>query len=71
MKNLFCTRCGSNNIVADRALAGRLVCSKCGCSSIKASSIYIPGGITIFLSRNKKLIVISLFFLVLFFILLD
>jgi len=28
--NSSCYRCGSNKLVSDRALAGRLVCSVCG-----------------------------------------
>ena len=70
MKNMLCTRCGSTNIVADRALAGRLVCSRCGSSSIKSSSNYLPKELNKFLIYNKKNLFIIILLLVLFIILI-
>ena len=34
MRNKFCQRCGSSDLIADRALAGRIVCSVCGSKDI-------------------------------------
>ncbi len=30
MRNNSCSRCGSLNLIADRALAGRIICANCG-----------------------------------------
>ncbi len=68
MKNMVCKSCGSSNIVADRALAGRLVCSKCGSSSIKTSANQFLDGLDFFLTSRKKILFISLTFLVLYMI---
>ena len=70
MKNMLCQRCGSTNIVADRALAGRLVCSRCGSSSIKSSSNYFPKEINKLLIYNKINLFIIIMLLVLFTIIL-
>ena len=68
MKNMLCERCGSTNIVADRALAGRLVCSRCGSSTIKSSSNYLPKELNKLLAYNKTSLFIIIMILVLFII---
>ena len=70
MKNMFCERCGSANIVADRALAGRLVCSTCGSFSIKSCSNYLPKELNKLLIYNKTNLFIIIMLLVLFIIII-
>ena len=70
MKNMLCERCGSTNIVADRALAGRMVCSRCGSSSIKSSSKYLPKELNKLLIYNKINIFFIIMLLVLFIIII-
>ena len=70
MKNMLCGRCGSTNIVADRALAGRLVCSTCGSFSIKLSSNYLPKELNKLLIYNKTNLFIITMLLVLFIIII-
>ncbi|KGG15206.1 hypothetical protein EV06_1075 [Prochlorococcus sp. MIT 0602] len=41
MSYKVCKRCGSSDLIADRALAGRLICSVCGSSSLKNSYNFI------------------------------
>ena len=49
MDNIYvCVNCGSSEIVSDRSLGGRMVCSRCGSSTIKKGSFY---------SWNKKKII--------------
>ena len=36
--NRVCLNCGSSTFVSDRSLGGKIVCSKCGSSSIKIKS---------------------------------
>ena len=58
MSNInICVNCGSSEIVSDRSLGGRMVCSKCGSSSFKKSSFY-PWN-----KKNFIYIVIGLFVL--------
>ena len=56
--NRVCFNCGSSTFVSDRSLGGKIVCSKCGSSSIKIKSslffineklIYFAIGIAIFI----------------------
>ncbi len=70
MKNMLCQRCGSTNIVADRALAGRLVCATCGSFSIKSSSNYLPKELNKLLIYNKSNPFIIIMLLVLFIIII-
>ncbi len=70
MKNMLCERCGSTNIVADRALAGRLVCSICGSSSIKSSSNYLPKELNKLIIYSKKNLFIIIILLALFVIII-
>ncbi len=70
MKNMLCEKCGSTNIVADRALAGRLVCSTCGSFSIKSSSNYLPKELNKLLVFNKTNLFIIIMLLVVFLIII-
>ena len=70
MKNMLCERCGSTNIVADRALAGRLVCSRCGSSSIRSSSNYLTKELNKLFIYNKVNIFIIIMLLILFIIII-
>lgn len=67
---MLCERCGSTNIVADRALAGRLVCSTCGSFSIKSSSNHLPKELNKLLINNKTNLFIIIMLLVLFVIII-
>ena len=42
MAYLKCNRCGSRRVIADRALAGKVICLTCGSNDIKKSSIKLP-----------------------------
>tara|TARA_B100000424_G_C22536674_1_gene306323 strand:- start:296 stop:490 length:195 start_codon:yes stop_codon:yes gene_type:complete len=35
-----CTICGSSDIVSDRSLGGKMVCSRCGSSSFSKNSFH-------------------------------
>ena len=35
-----CTICGSSDIVSDRSLGGKMVCSRCGSSSLSKNSLH-------------------------------
>ena len=64
MTNNSCHRCGSVNLVADRALAGRIICANCG---YPTSSFPLKKNISFFkIKRNTKniIIFIALFMLV-------
>lgn len=37
--NKICGRCGSNSLISDRSLGGKLVCVKCGSSYLKTKSL--------------------------------
>ncbi len=56
----ICGKCGSNYLISDRSLGGKLICVKCGSSSIKTKSFAIV--------RNKKFIYLILIILVFFII---
>tara|TARA_Y100000589_G_C26748954_1_gene464945 strand:- start:273 stop:473 length:201 start_codon:yes stop_codon:yes gene_type:complete len=58
--NKICGRCGSNYLISDRSLGGKLICVKCGSSFIKTKN-FING-------RNKKFIYLILIILVIFII---
>ena len=36
--NKICLNCGSSDLVSDRSLGGKIVCSRCGSSSFKKKS---------------------------------
>ena len=38
--NKVCLNCGCSELVSDRSLGGKMVCSKCGSSSFKNKSYY-------------------------------
>ena len=50
--NRVCFNCGSSSFVSDRSLGGRIVCSRCGSSSLKNKS-------SSFL-KSKKLVYIAI-----------
>ncbi len=52
MRKVSCNRCGSLNIRADRALAGRLVCNQCGNLIVKNKSFLHNNSP---LRRNRKI----------------
>ena len=54
----ICQNCGSSDLVSDRSLGGKMVCSKCGSSAFKKKS-FSP-------FRNKLFIYILIGLLVLF-----
>ncbi len=54
----ICTRCGSNKLIADRALGGRLICTICGCSSISNSNIINSHNFTKFYFKKQPFILI-------------
>ena len=39
-KNKFCLNCGNSSFVSDRSLGGKLICVKCGSSSIRYKSSF-------------------------------
>ena len=52
----ICLRCGCNSFISDRSLGGRIVCKRCGSSSI---------GYKGFLSlKNKNLLYLMIIFVV-------
>ena len=40
MVNKVCSQCGSNKLISDRSLGGRLICARCGSSSFKTNNIF-------------------------------
>ena len=56
----ICGKCGSNYLISDRSLGGKIVCVQCGSSFIKTKSFIIP--------RNKKFVYVVLIILVIFII---
>ena len=56
----ICGKCGSNYLISDRSLGGKLICVKCGSSSIKTKSFAIQ--------ENKKFVYLVLIILVVFII---
>jgi len=55
----ICLRCGSNNFISDRSLGGKIVCKRCGSSSISYKGFSI--------NKNKNLlylIIIIVIFLI-------
>ena len=65
MKSNSCDKCGSLNLVADRVLAGRIICANCGSPVLNYTvrkNTSIPN-----INRNIKniIIFISVFMLVL------
>ena len=58
MSNMnVCQNCGCTELVSDRSLGGKLVCSRCGSSSFRSTS-FSP-------IRNKKIIYFIIGFIVL------
>ncbi len=49
-----CQRCGSLNLIADRALAGRIICSDCG---TPASSYYLGNSNSVLGFKKNKIFV--------------
>ena len=59
----ICGRCGSSNLISDRSLGGKIVCVKCGSSSIRTKGL---------INANNKnfyylLLILLVFFLVIIF----
>ena len=65
MKTNSCHKCGSFNLIADRALAGRIICANCGTPI--SNYAYKSNSPTLNINRNFKNIIIFtvLFILVL------
>ena len=58
----ICLKCGGNSLISDRSLGGRIVCKRCGSSSI---------GYKGFLSvKNKKFFYLMIIFVVFFIIII-
>jgi len=58
MKGKICQRCGSSEIIADRSLAGRIVCASCGSTKLEASNNF-----NIVSKLDKKMNTLTLFLL--------
>ena len=52
----ICLRCGCNSFISDRSLGGRIVCKRCGSSSIKYKGFSF--------SKNKNILYLILIFIV-------
>ena len=63
MDSKFCNRCGGKNLIADRALAGRLVCRDCGTPQSNRSIQMKYQVRNKFNLRSNRLLIISLIFL--------
>ncbi len=66
MTNMICKRCGSTSLIADRALAGRLVCARCGGQAVKAPSKLYSRKISNTLANKKTVLFIICIFIVIF-----
>ena len=40
-KNKICARCGGSNLVSDRSLGGRIICSQCGSYNFKTKGLIV------------------------------
>ena len=60
--NKICGRCGSNNLISDRSLGGKIVCVKCGSSFIKTKGLIN--------STNRNFYYLLLILLVIFLVVL-
>ena len=60
--NKICGRCGSNNLISDRSLGGKIVCVKCGSSFIKTKGLIN--------SNNKNVYFFILMLLVIFIVIM-
>ena len=69
MNNKCCLTCGSRNLVADRALAGRIVCASCGSTKIKSISFFSTG-ILPTRNKNKRIAIIIIGLIILLIILI-
>ena len=57
--NKVCFNCGSTSFVSDRSLGGKIVCSKCGSSSIKKkSSSFLKNKNLVFLAIAIAILII-------------
>ena len=58
----ICGRCGSNKLISDRSLGGKIVCVKCGSSYIKTEGLLN--------SSNRIFLYLLLILLVIFLVVL-
>ena len=57
--NRVCFNCGGSTFVSDRSLGGKIVCSKCGSSSIKKnSSSFLRSKYLVFLAIAIAILII-------------
>ena len=61
-KNKMCGRCGSNSLISDRSLGGKIICVQCGSSFIRSRGFRN--------SKNRNLYFLLLILLVIFIILI-
>ncbi len=54
--NKICSNCGSINLISDRSLGGKIICLKCGSTSIKQRGVKKLS--------NKKMFYFLLFLLI-------
>ena len=52
----FCARCGSDIFISDRSLGGKIVCKRCGSSSISYKGFSAP--------KNKNFLYLMIIILV-------
>ncbi len=52
-----CSRCGCKSFISDRSLGGRIVCKRCGSSSIRNNGFASP--------KNKNFLFLTIVFVVL------
>ena len=58
----ICIKCGALEVVSDRSLGGRLICARCGSTSIRNKSFTQQG--------NKRIFYFVIFLFVLFIIII-
>ena len=58
--NKICGRCGSDNLISDRSLGGKIICVKCGSSTLKTRGLIN--------ANNKKLFYFILIIMIIFLI---
>ena len=56
--NKICGRCGSDNLISDRSLGGKIICVKCGSSILKNRGLIN--------ANNKKFVYFILIFIIIF-----
>ena len=62
MKNKICIRCGGSNLISDRSLGGKIICTNCGSSNFKVNNFKY--------TKNKKLIYLIILLVVILIIIL-